>query len=202
MRDAIRKGPLPREYADQLFYEARTHVAWLHRPVPDELLRTLYGMAIMGPTSANCLPLRLVFVRSPQAKAKLVPLMAPGNQDKTRHAPVTAILAYDLAFYDKLPQLYPHEPAAASWFNGSKAAAREAALRNSSLQGGYFIIAARALGLDCGPMGGFDAQAVAQAFFPEKPFEVNFICNLGYGDGQALHPRLPRPGFDEACSLA
>ncbi|MCC2597105.1 malonic semialdehyde reductase [Pusillimonas sp. MFBS29] len=184
---------------DQLFNSARTHSAWQDRPVPAEVMQTLYQMTVMGPTSANCLPLRIAYVASPQAKQQLVPLMAEGNREKTRLAPLTAILAYDLLFHEKLPKLYPHQPDAPSWFNSSPESAREAALRNGSLQGGYFIMAARALGLDCGPMGGFDAPAVAQEFFPGMPYEVNFICNLGYGDASQLLPRLPRLSFDEAC---
>jgi 3-hydroxypropanoate dehydrogenase len=186
---------------NRLFRDARTHRAWKTRSIPESLLHELYALMIMGPTSANCLPARIVFVCSPQAKARLVPLMNTGNREQTRLAPVTAIVAYDLEFYEQMPKLYPHQPDARSWFNSTPAAAREAALRNGSLQGGYFIMAARSLGLDCGPMGGFDAAAVAQAFFLTKPYEVNFICNLGYGLPERLHPRLPRLAFDEACSV-
>lgn len=202
MRDSIADTGLPPLHLDQLFLQARTHSAWLDRPVPDAMLRTLYETAAMGPTSANCLPMRVCFVRSPQAKARLVPLMSAGNREKTALAPVSAIVAYDLSFPANLPRLFPHEPSAPSWFTASPAATREAALRNGSLQGGYFIMAARALGLDCGPMGGFDAPAVAEAFFPGLPYEVNFICNLGHGDHTALHPRLPRLAFEDACVMA
>lgn len=184
-----------------LFLNARTHNAWQQRPVSTDTLHKLYELTVMGPTSANCLPMRVCFVATPQAKARLVPLMSAGNQEKTRQAPVSAIVAYDLDFPDHLPRLFPHEPSAPEWFTATPQATREAALKNGSLQGGYFIIAARALGLDCGPMGGFDAQAVAEAFFPGKRYEVNFVCNLGYGDASALHPRLPRPAFDEVCRI-
>lgn len=190
---------MPDPVMDQVFLHGRTHSAWREKPVSDDLLRKLFMMTVMGPTSANCLPLRVAFVSSPDGKEALVPLMAAGNREKTRTAPVTAILAYDLAFYEKLDRLYAHEPNAASWFTGSPAATRDAALRNGSLQAGYFIMAARALGLDCGPMGGFDAPAVAKAFFPGRAYEVNLLCNLGYGDHSVLHPRLPRLSFEEAC---
>jgi nitroreductase len=193
---------LQHDLMDRVFLHARTHSAWLERPVPEALLRKLFTMTVMGPTSANCLPLRIAFVSSADGKKALVPLMAAGNREKTRSAPVTAILAYDLAFYEQLPTLYPHEPEAASWFTSSPAATRDTALRNSSLQAGYFIMAARSLGLDCGPMGGFDALAIARAFFPDRPYEVNLLCNLGYGDHAFLHPRLPRLSFDDACYMA
>lgn len=192
----------PTDTLDQLFHSARTHSAWQDVPVPADVMQTLYQLTALGPTSANCLPLRIAYVASPEAKQRLLPMMAEGNKEKTRLAPLTAILAHDLAFHEKLPKLYPQQPDAPSWFNSSPESARIAALRNGSLQGGYFIMAARALGLDCGPMGGFDAAAVAQAFFPGKPYEVNFICNLGYGDKSQLHPRLPRLSFDEACIVA
>lgn len=200
MRDSSFQGG--REDAAAIFLHGRTHGAWLDQPVSPDLLRRLFTMTIMGPTSANCLPLRIAFVSSAEGKARLVPLMAAGNREKTRKAPVTAVLAYDLAFHEHLPRLYPHEPGAASWFTGSPAATREAALRNGSLQAGYFIMAARALGLDCGPMGGFDGPAIAHAFFPGRAYEVNLLCNLGYGDHARLRPRLPRLSFDDACVLA
>ncbi|TAL86680.1 MAG: malonic semialdehyde reductase [Candidimonas sp.] len=186
---------------NRLFRDARTHRAWETRSIPESLLHELYALMIMGPTSANCLPARIAFVYSPEAKARLVPLMNAGNREQTRLAPVTAIIAYDLEFYEQMPKLYPHQPDARSWFNSTPEVARKEALRSGSLQGGYFIMAARSLGLDCGPMGGFDAAAVAQVFFPTKPYEVNFICNLGYGLPERLHPRLPRLAFDEACSI-
>lgn len=190
------------EYSiDRLFREARTYTAWQPRPVPQALLRELYELMALGPTSANCLPARIVFVCSAQAKQSLLPLMAEGNREQTRLAPVTAIIAYDLEFHEHLPRLYPQQPEARTWFNATAEQAREAAMRNGSLQGGYFIAAARALGLDCGPMGGFDAQAVRAAFLPPG-FEVNFLCNLGYGQRPPRHPRLPRLSFETACRIA
>ena len=189
------------ERLEAVFLEGRSFSAWQDKPVPEELLRQLFTMTVMGPTAANCLPLRISFVTSESGRERLVPLMAEGNRQKTGTAPVTAILAYDLAFPEQMGKLFPHEPTAGSWFTSSPAATREAALRNASLQCGYFILAARALGLDCGPMGGFNGAAIAREFFPGKPYEVNLVCNLGYGDASSLHPRLPRLGFDEACTL-
>jgi nitroreductase len=186
---------------DQLLRSARTHNAWNSRPVPDLLLKELYDLYKWGPTSANCSPLRVVFVTSPQAKEKLVACMNPGNADKTRQAPVTAILAMDMQFYDELPLLFPHAPDARSWFAGKPIVIESTAFRNSSLQGGYFILVARALGLDCGPMSGFDAHKLNAAFFPDGRWRVNFVCNLGYGDPAALFPRSPRLAFEEACRV-
>lgn len=165
-----------------------------------ETLHALYDLMKWGPTSANSCPLRIVFVTTPEAKALLLPAMSAGNVEKTRTAPVTAILAQDMAFYDRLPQLFPHADAR-SWYAGREAAIAEAAMRNSSLQAGYFILAARAVGLDCGPMSGFDAGKVNAAFLGDTTWRVNFLCNLGYGDRAALHPRLPRLAFDEACTM-
>ena len=187
---------------EQLFDDARTHNAWLDRPVPDEMLRRLYDMMKFGPTSANCTPARIIFVKSPEAKARLLPCMSEGNRAKTAAAPVTAIIGMDLEFYEKLPQLFPHNPAARSWFEGNEALVQSTALRNSSLQGGYFIVAARALGLDCGPMSGFDAARLDAEFWLGTPVKTNFVCNLGYGDASQLFPRSPRLGFDEACRIA
>lgn len=186
---------------DRLFRSARTHRAWLDRAVPESLLRELYALMSLGPTSANCQPVRLVFIRSDEARARLLPLLSPGNRWQTETAPVTAVVGHDLAFYEQLPRLYPHQPGAREWFTGSAQAAREAALRNATLQGGYLIMAARALGLDCGPMGGFDAQAVAREFFPQGGIEAGFLCNLGYGSGENMHPRLPRLAFEDACVI-
>jgi 3-hydroxypropanoate dehydrogenase len=154
-----------------------------------------------GPTSANCSPARIVFVQSPAAKARLAPCMSEGNRAKTLQAPVTAIIGMDMAFYDRLPELFAHNPEARDWFAGKPDLIAATALRNSSLQGGYFILAARALGLDCGPMSGFDADAVNAAFFAGSTVQVNFLCNLGYGDPQGLFPRSPRLGFDQACRI-
>jgi 3-hydroxypropanoate dehydrogenase len=185
---------------DIIFRQARTHSAWLPRPVPDDLLRRIYELARMGPTSANMSPARFVFVRTEAAKARLVPAMAPGNVDKTRSAPVTAIVAYDLEFYEKLPRLFPHADMR-SHFVGKPAQIQEAAFRNGTLQGAYMILAARALGLDCGPMSGFDNAKVDQEFFPDGKWKSNFICNLGYGEPSKLKPRNPRLNFEEACLL-
>ncbi len=185
---------------DTLFREARTHTKWAAEPVPDALLREIYDMAKMGPTSANTSPLRVVFVKTEEAKARLLPAMAPNNVEKTRTAPVTAIFAYDLEFYEELPKLFPHVDARA-WFAGNPELAQETAFRNGSLQAGYFILAARALGLDCGPMSGFDAAKVNAEFFPDGKWWANFICNLGHGDPSGLFPRNPRLDFEEACRV-
>ncbi len=186
----------------QLFTEARTHNAWLDKPVPEALLHQLYDLMKWGPTSANCSPARIVFVQSPAAKARLAPCMSEGNRAKTLQAPVTAILGMDMAFYDQLPALFPHNPEARSWFAGKPDVIATTALRNASLQGGYFILAARALGLDCGPMSGFDADAVNAAFFAGSDVKANFLCNLGYGDPAGLFPRSPRLRFEQACRIA
>lgn len=186
----------------QLFDEARTHNAWLDQPVPEHLLRQLYDLMKWGPTSANCSPARIVFVQSHAAKARLAPCMSEGNRAKTLKAPVTAIIGMDMAFYDHLPQLFPHNLDARNWFAGKPEFIATTAMRNSSLQGGYFILAARALGLDCGPMSGFDAEAVNAAFFAGTQIQANFLCNLGYGDPVGLFPRNPRLSFGQACRMA
>ncbi|MDH4573378.1 malonic semialdehyde reductase [Salinicola acroporae] len=186
---------------DQLFRTARTHNAWQPRDVTEETLRRLYDMVRMGPTSANCCPARFVFVRSTAGKDKLLPCVSAGNADKTATAPCTVIVAYDKRFYDQLPTLFPHTDAR-SWFTGSEAFAEQTALRNSSLQAGYLILAARAMGLDTGPMSGFDPEAVDQAFFAGTGWTANMLVNLGYGDEAGLKPRLPRLAFEEACQLA
>ncbi|HUW36316.1 MAG TPA: malonic semialdehyde reductase [Rhodocyclaceae bacterium] len=185
---------------DQLFAAARTHNAWQDRPVADELLHELYECMKWGPTSANCSPARIVFVKSREAKERLLPCMAPGNKDKTRAAPVTAIIAMDGAFHEKLPMLFPQADAR-SWFVGNQALIDATAFRNSSLQGAYLILAARALGLDCGPMSGFDAGKLNAEFFKDGTVSVNFVCNLGYGDPAKLFPRNPRLAFAEACRI-
>ncbi len=185
---------------DQLFHQARTHSAWFPTCVPVEKLREAYELARMGPTSANSSPARFVFLESEAAKARLLPALAPGNVEKTKAAPVTVIVAWDNEFYEKLPQLFPHADMR-SYFVGNKALIEETALRNSSLEGAYFILAARAVGLDCGPMSGFDAAKVNAEFFPDREWKVNFLCNLGYGDHSKLHPRNPRLEFDEACRV-
>jgi len=183
-----------------LFTEARTHNGWQARPVSDALCQQIYDLAKWGATSANCSPARFVFVRSAAEKEKLVSCMAPGNQDKTRAAPVTAIIGMDMAFFEKLPQLFPHADAR-SWFVGNQPLIDSSAFRNSSLQGAYLMLAARALGLDCGPMSGFDADKINAAFFADSHVKVNFVCNIGYGDASKLFPRSPRLAFEEACKI-
>jgi 3-hydroxypropanoate dehydrogenase len=184
---------------DQLFRTARTHNKWTDRPVPDAKLREVYDLLKMAPTSANASPARFVFVRTPEGKAKLKPALSAGNLEKTMSAPVTVIVAYDLQFYDKLPVLFPHAPDAKNWFNGSYSFAEQTAFRNGSLQGAYLILAARAVGLDAGPMSGFDTGKVDEAFFPGTQWRTNFLVNLGYGDPEGLFPRSPRLDFDEAA---
>ena len=184
----------------QLFTEARTRNAWSDRPVPDALLRKLYDLTNFGPTAVNTTPARFVFVTSPEAKARLIPLMSEGNQAKTMQAPVNVIVGMDLEFHEQLPKLFPHAPTAKEWF-AEEAARREAAFRNSSLQGGYFLIAVRALGLDVGPMSGFDPAGVKAEFFPDSAVEPNFIVNLGYGTDENLFPRSPRLSFEEAAEI-
>jgi 3-hydroxypropanoate dehydrogenase len=183
---------------DQLFREARTHFAWRPAPVLVDALKEIYALARLGPTSANCSPARFVFLTTREAKERLIPALAPGNVEKTRSAPVTVIIAWDTEFYEKLPALFPQTDAR-SWFAGNPALIEETAFRNSSLQGAYFILAARAMGLDCGPMSGFDPDKVNAEFFPDGKWKVNFLCNLGYGDRDKLHPRNPRLTFEEAC---
>ncbi|MBX9634919.1 MAG: malonic semialdehyde reductase [Magnetospirillum sp.] len=192
--------PLDDKALNQVFLEARTHSKWLDKPVPEALLRQAWDLTRMGPTSANCLPARVVFVQSAEAKARLKPALAPGNVDKTMAAPVTAIIGHDLEFYEKLPKTFPQVDAR-SWFVGNDAAIQSTAFRNGSLQGGYLILALRALGLDCGPMSGFDNAAVDQAFFAGTAVKSNFLLNIGYGDAAALHPRNPRLDFAEACRV-
>jgi 3-hydroxypropanoate dehydrogenase len=186
---------------DLIFREARTHKGWQNREVSDVLLQALWDLCKWGPTSANCQPMRVVFCKSDSAKQKLKPALMAGNVDKTMAAPVCAIVAYDLEFYEKLPEQFSQADAR-SWFAGKPEAIQENAFRNGSLQGGYFIVAARALGLDCGPMSGFDKEAVNAAFFPEGQWKVNFLCNLGYGDPAQLPPRDKRLAFEEACRIA
>jgi len=201
---------------DVLFFEARTHSAWLDRPIGDDLLHKLYDLMKWGPTSANCCPVRILFLRSRSAKERLRPALQPANVDKTMLAPVTAVVAYDSKFYELLPRLFPAMPAAKEMFAKSQQLSDSTAMRNGSLQGGYFILAARSLGLDCGPMSGFDNAKVDQEFFSGEapwtgamdggfiaagPVKSNFLCNLGYGDASKLHPRGPRLDFGEACQI-
>lgn len=185
---------------DQLFIDARTHNAWLDRPVSDDDLRQLYDLVRMGPTSANCCPARFVFVRTAEGKEKLKPCLSSGNLDKTVSAPVTVIVAYDTAFYEKLPALFPHADAR-SWFTSSPAFAEQTALRNSSMQAAYLIMAARAMGLDCGPMSGFDSKKLDEVFFAGTTWASNLLINLGHGNPEKLYERLPRLSFDDACQL-
>jgi 3-hydroxypropanoate dehydrogenase len=184
-----------------LFTDARTHNGWTGEPVPDYLLRQAYDLARMAPTSANCSPARFVFVRTPEGKARLAPALSKGNLDKTMSAPVTVICAWDSAFHDQLPVLFPHADAR-SWFTGSPAVAHETAFRNASLQAAYLLLAARSLGLDAGPMSGFDKAKVDEAFFSGTTWTANMLINLGHGDPGKLLARLPRLDFDQACRLA
>jgi 3-hydroxypropanoate dehydrogenase len=184
---------------DQLFREARTQNKWTDRPVPEAKLREMYDLLKLAPTSANASPARFVFVRTPEGKAKLKPALSAGNLEKTMNAPVTVIVAHDLQFYDKLPVLFPHAPGAKDWFTGSASFAEQTAFRNGSLQGAYLILAARAVGLDAGPMSGFDVAKVDEAFFAGTTWKANFLVNLGYGDPTGLFARNPRLDFDEAA---
>jgi 3-hydroxypropanoate dehydrogenase len=197
---AVVRAPIGAEALDQLFREARTLRVWLPEPVPEALLKQVYELARLGPTSANCCPARFVFVVSAEAKARLRPALAPGNVEKTITAPATAIVAYDIEFYEKMVKLAPE----ADWpsrFAGKPALIGETAFRNGTLQGAYLIMAARALGLDCGPMSGFDAEKLNREFFPEGKWKANFLCNLGYGDRSTLRLRQPRLEFEEACRV-
>src|SRR6201999_1488148 len=201
--------PLTDEAFDQLFREARTHTAWLDKPVTDDTLRQLYDLTKWGPTSANGSPARFLFLRSPEAKKRLEPFLSPGNVEKTMTAPVTVIVAYDLLFFEKLPKLFPHAPGMRDYFEQNPQMVEITAQRNSSLQGAYMMIAARALGLDCGPMSGFDNarldeeffgagkewEGYEQEYFPLEHVKSNFLCNLGYGDPSKLFPRNPRLEF-------
>jgi 3-hydroxypropanoate dehydrogenase len=198
--EAEMNQPLDQAALDQLFDKARTNNKWQPREVPDTLLKQIVEHMRWGPTSANCSPARIVFVKSAAAKARLKPHLSAGNVEKTMAAPATAIIGYDLNFYEYLPRLYP--PAdAKSWFVGKKAHADTTAFRNGSLQGGYFILAARALGLDCGPMSGFDNAAVDAEFFAGTEIRSNFLCNLGFGDPEGVYPRSPRFSFDEMATI-
>jgi 3-hydroxypropanoate dehydrogenase len=189
------------EALDILFRKARTHIVWQDKPVSDDLLRQVYDLMKWGPTSANCSPARILFLRTPEAKDRLRPALSPTNVDKTMQAPVTAVIAHALKFYENLPRLFPNNQAAREWFSGNPQLAEVTAFRNGTLQGGYFILAARALGLDCGAMSGFDNAKVDAAFFAGTSVKSNFLCNLGYGDASKLFPRNPRLEFDEACKL-
>jgi nitroreductase len=183
-----------------LFTDARTHNFWQEKPVSDALCQQVYDLAKWGATSANCSPARFVFVKSPEEKDKLVAAVAPGNQAKVKAAPVTVIIGTDMEFYEKLPKLFPHADAK-SWFVGNQPMIDATAFRNGTLQGAYLMLAARSLGLDCGPMSGFDAEKINTAFFANSTVKVNFICSLGYGEAAKLFPRSPRLAFEEACKI-
>jgi 3-hydroxypropanoate dehydrogenase len=195
----IFENPMPLTLA-QLFTDARTQNGYLDQPVADSALHALYELVKFGPTAANSSPARFQFVRSAEARARLLGCVSPGNAAKVGQAPVTVIIGMDMAFYEQLPKLFPHADAR-SWFVGKDAMIAESAMRNSSLQGGYLILAARALGLDCGPMSGFDAAKLDAAFWAGTTVKTNFICSLGHGDPAKVFGRSPRLSFDEACSL-
>jgi 3-hydroxypropanoate dehydrogenase len=199
-RTRVLPKPISDDSLDQLFRQARTHRSWLPEPVSVELLQRVYELARLGPTSANSSPARFVFLTTREAKERLKPALQPGNVEKTMSAPVTVIVAWDAEFYEKLPKLFPQADIR-SLFAGNQALIEETAFRNSSLEGAYLIIAARALGLDCGPMSGFDGEKVNATFFPDGKWKVNFLCNLGYGDRAKLSPRNPRLEFEEACRV-
>jgi len=184
----------------QLFIDARTHNSWQDKPVTDEQIKDLYELLKFAPTSVNCNPARFLFIKSPQAKERLLSCVTPGNLEKTRAAPVTAIIGMDLDFYEQLPKLFPHVDAK-SWFVGKDAYIESTAFRNSALQGAYLTMAVRALGLDCGAMSGFDADKVNAEFFPDGRVKVNFLLNIGYGNSASLMPRQPRPSFAEVCRI-
>ncbi len=185
---------------DILFRKARSYNGWLEKDVPDALLKEVFDLLKFGPTSANCLPMRVKFVKSKEAKERLKPLLDEGNVEKSMAAPVVAVMAYDLKFYEHLPKLFPHTDAK-SWFEGNDAKIKETANRNGILQGAYLMLAARALGLDCGPMSGFDADGAKKEFFPDDDVMVGFICALGYGDENSIFPRSPRFEFGEVCEI-
>ena len=212
--EIIEKMRMTDDALDLVFRKARTYNAWLPKPVSDELLHQLYDTLKWGPTSANMSPARFVFLRSAEARERLRPSLAPGNVEKTMTAPVTVIVAYDLKFYDKLPKLFPHFPAMRDMFVDNPQMIQENAQRNSTLQGAYLMLAARALGLDCGPMSGFDNakldeeffgagkwESSQEEFFPEGHVKSNFLINIGHGDPAMLFPRGPRLDFNEACTL-
>ncbi|HYE92626.1 MAG TPA: malonic semialdehyde reductase [Terriglobales bacterium] len=185
---------------DIVLRNARSQGGWLDKPVSDEDLRAIYALAVQGPTSTNSCPARFVFVRTPEAKARLLPCVSASNQEKTKQAPVTAIIGYDTRFFELMPaKLYPHRPELAELFAKNAALAETVAFRNGTLQGAWFMIAARALGFDTGGMSGFDNAKVDAAFFPDGRIKSNFLCNVGYGDPSKVTAKLPRPSLDEAC---
>lgn len=196
------RSPLPQSSLDQLFLQAHTLNAWQDKPVTDELLQRLYDNLRMAPTSMNCSPARIVFVKSPAAKAMLDSALMAGNRAKSMAAPVTAIIGYDTRFFEHLPALFPAMPNARDMFAENSPLAETTAFRNATLQGGYLILAARALGLDCGPMSGFDNAKVDELFFADTTYQSNFLCNLGYGDVKGIYPRNTRLSFGQACRIA
>jgi 3-hydroxypropanoate dehydrogenase len=191
---------LTQEDLDLIFNDARTYNGWLDKAVDDGTLTQAFDLMKMAPTSANCSPLRILFVRSEEAKGRLKPCLMEANVEKTMTAPICAIFADDTRFHEHLPQLFPHADAK-SWFEGNDALIAETAFRNSTLQAAYFILAARSVGLDCGPMSGFDKELCNKTFFPDGRFQVNFLCNLGYGDPSSIYPRSPRFDFADACEI-
>lgn len=192
---------LGQQALNQLFFEARTHNTWAKTDVPEGLLREIVDLMKMGPTSANCQPVRIIFVKSAEGKQRLSPFLSSGNRDKTMAAPVCAIIGHDLRFYEHLPRLFPHNKDARSWFEGNDAVVQTTAMRNGTLQGAYFMMAARALGLDVGAMSGFDNVGVDGAFFPDGQVKSNFLCNVGYGDPAGVFERSPRLAFDEIAQI-
>ncbi len=196
--------PLPEKAHAQLFTDARTQNWFLEEGVPEKLIRDTYDLMKFGPTSANCSPARFIFVMSDEAKKRLNPLLMEGNQAKSMSAPCTVIIAHDLEFHEKIPELFPHNPGAKEWFAEPQMRA-ETAFRNGTLQGAYFMLAARAMGLDCGPMSGFDRVAVDKEFLrtdaESENWTANFLCNIGYGSGKDVFERSPRLAFDDACKI-
>jgi 3-hydroxypropanoate dehydrogenase len=192
---------LPDACLDQVFRTARTRNGWTPEAVSEALLREIYAMAALAPTASNAQPARFVFLTSDEAKQRLAPHMSSGNRAKTLAAPVNVLMAYDLNFADHIPKLFPHNPTAGDWFKSNAGLARETAFRNGSLQAAYLMLAARSLGLDCGPMSGFKADGVNAEFFGGTGWEVNFVCNIGYGTDENLFPRNPRLAFEEACLI-
>ena len=194
--------PLSDHALDQLFREARTFTTWEDRPVSPAMIEAIYDLAKFPPTSANCSPARVLFLTSDAAKERLKPFLLEGNVEQTMSAPCVAIIGHDLKFFDHLPKLYPHTDAR-SWFEGNPTLIAETAFRNGSLQGAYLMMAARSLGLDCGPMSGFDQEGVSKEFFEDQPGDVraNFLCNIGYGTVDGLHGRSPRFDFNDACQI-
>jgi 3-hydroxypropanoate dehydrogenase len=196
MRETLNDASL-----DVIFRHSRTQNSWHEKSIPSEVLHRLYDLMKMGPTSANCCPARFIFVTSAEGKEKLKPALSSGNLAKTMSAPVTAIIGYDTQFYELLPELFPHDLSARTWFDGHAALIQETAFRNGTLQAAYFMMAARSLGLDCGPMSGFDQAKVNATFWPDGRIKVNFLCNIGYGDDAEVFARSPRLGFERACQI-